>query len=77
MKEKRVKKVPGWSYIELQNHLHAFNAGSHLHTRNQDIHHMLRMLMGNIADLEIFCDFENIVDDSSFSMIVRLYILTC
>ena len=38
MKEKGVKKVPGWSYIELQNHLHAFNPGSHLHTRNQDIH---------------------------------------
>ncbi|KAK9058537.1 hypothetical protein SSX86_023379 [Deinandra increscens subsp. villosa] len=54
MKEKGVKKVPGWSWIEVGNQMHTFNAASHSHTRNQDIHQMLRKLTDNIADLENF-----------------------
>ncbi|GJV58679.1 putative pentatricopeptide repeat-containing protein [Tanacetum coccineum] len=71
MKEKGVKKVPGWSWIEVQNHLHAFNADSHSHSQDQEIHHMLRKLMDDIVNLEISYDVENLMDewnDGSFSM---------
>ncbi|KAK1437328.1 hypothetical protein QVD17_03119 [Tagetes erecta] len=54
MKEKGVKKVPGWSWIEVGNQMHAFNAASHSHTRNEDIHQMLRKLTDDISDSENF-----------------------
>ncbi|KAI3819536.1 hypothetical protein L1987_13377 [Smallanthus sonchifolius] len=57
MKEKGVKKVPGWSWIEIGNQMHAFNACSHSHTRNQDIHQMLRKITDTIGDLQNFYDF--------------------
>ncbi|XP_076901059.1 putative pentatricopeptide repeat-containing protein At3g25970 [Bidens hawaiensis] len=52
MKEKGVKKVPGWSWIEVGNQVHSFNAASYSHTRNWDIHQMLRTLTKDIMDLE-------------------------
>ncbi|KVI09419.1 putative pentatricopeptide repeat-containing protein At3g25970 [Cynara cardunculus var. scolymus] len=63
MKEKGVKKVPGWSWIEVQNQLHAFKADDHSHTRNEDIHQMLRRLTDDIAHLEISYDWGNSMDD--------------
>ncbi|KAD4584415.1 hypothetical protein R6Q59_036719 [Mikania micrantha] len=52
MKEKGVKKVPGWSWIEVGNQMHAFNAASHSHTQNHEINQMLRTLTDNTAGLE-------------------------
>ncbi|KAI3732700.1 hypothetical protein L1987_63907 [Smallanthus sonchifolius] len=56
MKEKGVKKVPGWSWIEVGNQMHAFNAASYSHTRNQDIRQMLRKITDTIGDLQNFYD---------------------
>nr|XP_043631092.1 putative pentatricopeptide repeat-containing protein At3g25970 [Erigeron canadensis] len=63
MKEKGVKKVPGWSWIEVHNQLHAFSADGHSHARNQEIDQMLRNLTDDIANLEISYDFKTFLDD--------------
>ncbi|KAI3721934.1 hypothetical protein L2E82_32954 [Cichorium intybus] len=68
MKEKGVKKVPGWSWIEVQNKLHAFNADDHSHTQNHEIYQMLRRLTDDIADLEIFYDLDSVIMDG-FTML--------
>ncbi|KAJ0647393.1 putative tetratricopeptide-like helical domain superfamily [Helianthus annuus] len=52
MKEKGVKKMPGWSWIEVGNQMHAFHAASRSHTRNEDIRQMLRTLTNDIAYLD-------------------------
>ncbi|XP_042755320.1 putative pentatricopeptide repeat-containing protein At3g25970 [Lactuca sativa] len=63
MKEKGVKKVPGWSWIEVQNQLHAFNADDHSHTQNQEIFQMLTKLTNDIASLKIFYDLDTLMHD--------------
>ncbi|KAL4576867.1 hypothetical protein LXL04_012967 [Taraxacum kok-saghyz] len=63
MKEKGVKKVPGWSWIEVKNQMHAFNADDHSHIQNREIYKMLRELTDEIADLEIYYDLGDLGDD--------------
>ncbi|GLT56898.1 hypothetical protein SLA2020_319160 [Shorea laevis] len=38
MREKGVKKVPGWSWIEIKNEVHAFNAEDQSHTHCKEIY---------------------------------------
>ncbi|XP_022869237.1 putative pentatricopeptide repeat-containing protein At3g25970 [Olea europaea var. sylvestris] len=53
MKERGVKKVPGWSWIEVQNEVHAFNAEDHSHPCCQDVYQILRELADQIKISEI------------------------
>lgn len=48
MKEKGVKKVPGWSWIELKNEVHAFNAEDHSHPNCREIYQALEELINEI-----------------------------
>ncbi|KAI3473018.1 hypothetical protein Pfo_030101 [Paulownia fortunei] len=48
MREKGVKKVPGWSWIELQNDVHAFNADDHSHPNCREIYQALKELFSEI-----------------------------
>ncbi|GFQ01067.1 putative pentatricopeptide repeat-containing protein at3g25970 [Phtheirospermum japonicum] len=48
MRVKGVKKVPGWSWIELGNDVHAFNANDHSHPKCREIYGALEELTGEI-----------------------------
>lgn len=50
MKERGVRKVPGWSWIEVQNKVHAFNAEDHSHPRCEELYQML----GDLTE-EVIC----------------------
>jgi pentatricopeptide repeat protein len=45
MKDRGINKVPGWSWIEVKNEVHSFNAEDRLHPRTDEIYEMLRMLL--------------------------------
>ncbi|KAL3533544.1 hypothetical protein ACH5RR_007065 [Cinchona calisaya] len=48
MRQRGVKKIPGWSWIEVKNEVHSFNAEDHSHPHCQEIYHLLRELMKEI-----------------------------
>ncbi|KAG8375375.1 hypothetical protein BUALT_Bualt10G0093500 [Buddleja alternifolia] len=52
MRDKGVKKVPGWSWIELQKDVHAFNADDHSHPNCREIYQALRDLTSEIKNSE-------------------------
>ncbi|PKI37133.1 hypothetical protein CRG98_042468 [Punica granatum] len=56
MRERGVRKVPGWSWIEVQNEVHAFNAEDHSHPHCTDIYFMLGGLMEEIRRLDLVLD---------------------
>ena len=45
MKNRGLSKVPGWSWIEVKNEVHSFNADDRSHPRMDEIFDMLRMLL--------------------------------
>eukprot|EP00268_Persea_americana_P044739 TRINITY_DN45220_c0_g1_i1.p1 TRINITY_DN45220_c0_g1~~TRINITY_DN45220_c0_g1_i1.p1 ORF type:complete len:722 (-),score=118.54 TRINITY_DN45220_c0_g1_i1:214-2379(-) len=49
MRDKGVRKVPGWSWIEVKNKVHAFNAGDRLHSQAVEIYERLGELMEEIG----------------------------
>ncbi|GMI95127.1 hypothetical protein like AT3G25970 [Hibiscus trionum] len=65
MRERGVKKVPGWSWIEIKNQVHAFNAEDRSHPRCKEIYRILGELMEEITWLDTdtgldasICDFD-------------------
>ncbi|KAL5723405.1 hypothetical protein ACHQM5_006811 [Ranunculus cassubicifolius] len=63
MRERGVKKVPGWSWVEVKNEVHAFNAEDRVHPQCEEIYRNLRFLSDEInwisgltnVDLRICC----------------------
>ncbi|XP_050900173.1 pentatricopeptide repeat-containing protein At4g33170 [Lathyrus oleraceus] len=51
MKDRRVKKIGGRSWIEVQGKVHVFVAGDWKHERSVEIYHKLEELMGDIEKL--------------------------
>lgn len=58
MKERGVKKVPGWSWIEVKNEVHAFNAEDRSHPNCEEIYLRLGDLMEEIRRLNHFANSE-------------------
>lgn len=58
MKERGVKKVPGWSWIEVKNNVHAFIAEDHSHPSCQQIYFVLELLVEEISTMEADDGFE-------------------
>lgn len=54
MREKGVKKVPGWSWIELKNDIHAFKADDRSHPNCQEIYQALKELMNEMSSNDVF-----------------------
>ncbi|PIN12456.1 hypothetical protein CDL12_14934 [Handroanthus impetiginosus] len=63
MREKGVKKVPGWSWIELKNDVHAFNASDHSHPNCPEIYQVLENLISEIRISENDVTFSVPLDD--------------
>lgn len=53
MRDRGVRKIPGWSWIEVAHNIHAFNAQDHSHPRCQDVYRMLKKLMNEMKRSEI------------------------
>ncbi|XP_030530153.1 putative pentatricopeptide repeat-containing protein At3g25970 [Rhodamnia argentea] len=51
MRERGVRKVPGWSWIEVQNQVHSFNAEDRSHPFCEDIYPVLEGLMDEVRKL--------------------------
>ncbi|XP_062192567.1 putative pentatricopeptide repeat-containing protein At3g25970 [Phragmites australis] len=60
MKNRGLSKVPGWSWIEVKNEVHSFNAEDRLHPRTNEIYEMLRMLF-RVAQRLSSCEDEEIL----------------
>lgn len=58
MKQRGVKKVPGWSWIEIKNQVHAFKAEDRLHPNCDDIYFVLGVFMDEIIRLYKVDDLE-------------------
>lgn len=41
---RHMKKVPGWSWIEVKNEVHAFNVKDHSRPQSEDIYKLLLQL---------------------------------
>lgn len=67
MREKRVKKVPGWSWIELYHVVHAFNADDHSHSNSLEIYEALENLTNEMrtSDDSLIIDIH--LDDMDFA----------
>lgn len=69
MREREVKKIPGWSWMEVNNEMHSFNAEDHSHPQCQEIYQLLRELIDEIkfaersSDLEFYMEY---LDDVFF-----------
>lgn len=52
MRERGVRKIPGWSWIEVNNEVHAFNAEDHSHPQCKEIYFLLQGLVEEIRMLD-------------------------
>ncbi|KAK4757782.1 hypothetical protein SAY87_019083 [Trapa incisa] len=66
MRERGVRKVPGWSWIEVQNEVHSFNADDHSHPNCKEIYCVLIGLMEEIKLLNLDLDAHLEVSEGSF-----------
>lgn len=67
MRERGVKKVPGWSWIEVNNKVHSFNAEDRSHSHCEEIYLKLGELKEEIKWLDstasweaLYCDFNSV-----------------
>ncbi|XP_027359591.1 putative pentatricopeptide repeat-containing protein At3g25970 [Abrus precatorius] len=60
MRERGVKKVPGWSWIEVKNKVHAFNAEDHSHPQCEEIYVLLQQLNEGIKLFDNFRKSNNV-----------------
>ncbi|XP_038884493.1 putative pentatricopeptide repeat-containing protein At3g25970 [Benincasa hispida] len=67
MKERGVKKVPGWSWIEVKNNVHAFIAEDHSHPSCQQIYFLLKVLLEEITIMEAADGFESSFEQEELS----------
>ncbi|KAA0064873.1 putative pentatricopeptide repeat-containing protein [Cucumis melo var. makuwa] len=67
MKERGVKKVPGWSWIEVNNNVHAFIAQDHSHPSCRQIYFLLEVLLEEITRMEDAYGFESSLEQEELS----------
>ncbi|XP_051151726.1 putative pentatricopeptide repeat-containing protein At3g25970 [Andrographis paniculata] len=73
MRDKGVKKVPGWSWIELGNDVYAFNADDHSHPISVEIYNALKELTREIrkplGDYTLDGSFDDLVLASDYPIV--------
>ncbi|CAN6165663.1 unnamed protein product [Urochloa humidicola] len=63
MRERKVRKQPGQSWIHLKNVVHTFVAGDMLHPRSSDIYAYLEKLMGRLKEMGYTSRVDLVVHD--------------
>ncbi|CAI9113869.1 OLC1v1014560C1 [Oldenlandia corymbosa var. corymbosa] len=66
MRTRGVKKVPGWSWMEVEHEVHSFNAEDHSHAHCQEIYATLRQLMHEIKVEEETSSFSSDPEDVDY-----------
>ncbi|KDP29535.1 hypothetical protein JCGZ_19248 [Jatropha curcas] len=64
MRERKVRKVPGWSWIEVKNEVHAFNADDRSHPNYEEMYQILGELISEIKWLDSVASLDCLIDDS-------------
>lgn len=60
MRSRGLSKVPGWSWVEIMNQVHCFNAEDRSHPRVEEIYKMLEVLTEMIATISEVFECESI-----------------
>ncbi|XP_065860881.1 putative pentatricopeptide repeat-containing protein At3g25970 [Euphorbia lathyris] len=63
MRDRQVKKVPGWSWIEVKNQVHSFSAGDRSHPHFEEIHQRLDHIMEEIKQLDAAACLDSLMDN--------------
>ncbi|KAL6012234.1 hypothetical protein ACLOJK_002712 [Asimina triloba] len=63
MRERGLRKVPGWSWIEVKNQVHSFNAEDRSHPLAEEIYEMLWELMKEIGISGYVANMDLDIDD--------------
>ncbi|KAJ6991648.1 pentatricopeptide repeat-containing protein [Populus alba x Populus x berolinensis] len=63
MRERKVKKVPGWSWIEVKNKVHAFKAEDRSHPYSEDVYQILGELMEEMKRLHYLASSDSLMHD--------------
>ncbi|KAG6767736.1 hypothetical protein POTOM_028951 [Populus tomentosa] len=63
MRERKVKKVPGWSWIEVKNEVHAFKAEDRSHPYSEDVYQILGELMEEMTRLHSLASSDSLMHD--------------
>ncbi|XP_077236751.1 pentatricopeptide repeat (PPR) superfamily protein [Tasmannia lanceolata] len=66
MKDKGLRKVPGWSWIEVKNKVHAFNAEDRSHPQAKEIYERLEELMVEIGWLGYAANMDFLMHDLDY-----------
>uniref|UniRef100_A0A7N0V379 Pentatricopeptide repeat-containing protein n=1 Tax=Kalanchoe fedtschenkoi TaxID=63787 RepID=A0A7N0V379_KALFE len=63
MKHRGVRKVPGWSWIELKNEVHSFNAADRMHRSSDEIYQVIDHLTADMSDKDKIDEEIQILDN--------------
>lgn len=63
MKQNGIKKLPGKSWIQLQNHVYTFSAGDQLHPQRADIYSYLEELTARVKEIGYSPDVKIVTHD--------------
>uniref|UniRef100_A0A6N2MN52 Pentatricopeptide repeat-containing protein n=1 Tax=Salix viminalis TaxID=40686 RepID=A0A6N2MN52_SALVM len=66
MRERKVKKVPGWSWIEVKNEVHAFKAEDRSHPFSEDVYQILGELMEEMKKLHSPANSDSLMHDINY-----------
>ncbi|KAJ6741385.1 hypothetical protein OIU79_001324 [Salix purpurea] len=66
MRERKVKKVPGWSWIEVKNEVHAFKAEDRSHPFSEDVYQILGELMEEMKKLHSPASSDSLMHDINY-----------
>ncbi|XP_050208403.1 putative pentatricopeptide repeat-containing protein At3g23330 [Mercurialis annua] len=63
MRQKAVKKLPGQSWVQLNNQIHIFRMGDSSHSQNADIYPYLEKLIGRLKEIGYSSDLQPVAQD--------------
>lgn len=63
MTSRRLKKIPGWTWIEVDNKTHQFSVGDKTHPRSKEIYDMLKILCKKIESAGYIPDTNFVLHD--------------
>lgn len=63
MTSRRLKKIPGWTWIEVDSKTHQFSVGDKIHSRSKEIYEMLKILSKKIESVGYVPDTNFVLHD--------------
>ncbi|OIT27553.1 pentatricopeptide repeat-containing protein [Nicotiana attenuata] len=63
MTHQKLKKIPGWTWIEVDNKIHRFSIGDHTHPRSKEIYEKLKYLLEELEAVGYVPDTNFVLHD--------------